>query len=116
MAPSRSTHCTVVNNTPLTLTLSGSKCHHGQWTLNFGPPDTIAANGKATFQAESAGVMTGDEGYASYSSSAGTFTFRFNNPFSGSNDYDESGPGSCKIKRDGGGGDDARVTWTIEIS
>ncbi|KAF5636001.1 Crystal ET79 [Fusarium sp. NRRL 52700] len=119
MAPSRSTHCTIVNNTSLTLNLKSSGCHHGRWTLNFGPSDTantIPTNDRKSFQAESAGVMTGDQGWATYSSSAGEFTFNFNNPFSGSNDYSESGPPGYSIKRDGGSGDDARVTWTIQYS
>ncbi|CVL04012.1 uncharacterized protein FMAN_14878 [Fusarium mangiferae] len=117
MAPSRSTHCTIVNNTSLTLNLTGSGCDHGQWTLNFGPSDTantIPANDKKTFQAESAGVMTGDQGWAKYGSSAGDFKFNFDNPFSGSNGYSESAPAGYSIKREGGSGNDARVTWTIQ--
>ncbi|KAG4262975.1 hypothetical protein FPRO04_11753 [Fusarium proliferatum] len=119
MAPSRSTHCTIVNNTSLTLNLTGSGCDHGQWTLNFGPSDTanpIPSNDKKTFQAESAGVMTGDQGWATYGSEAGTFTFKFNNPFSGSNEYKETAPPGYNVKREGGSGNDARVTWTIRES
>ncbi|KAF5636752.1 uncharacterized protein FTJAE_5948 [Fusarium tjaetaba] len=119
MAPSRSTHCTIVNNTSLTLNLKGSGCDHGRWTLNFGPSDTantIPPNDKKSFQAESAGVMTGDQGWVTYGSAAGDFNFTFNNPFSGSNGYSDTPAKDYNIKRDGGDGNDARVTWTIRGS
>ncbi|RFN54515.1 hypothetical protein FIE12Z_1303 [Fusarium flagelliforme] len=97
--PARSTFVTIINNTSLELDLQKTSLSHGEWK---------------TLQAESAGIMTGDQGVVIYSSDAGIFTFNFDNPWSGSNDYDQSAPDGYTINRSGGGGDNASVTWTID--
>ncbi|KAJ4027867.1 hypothetical protein NW752_000113 [Fusarium irregulare] len=98
MSLSRSTLATIINNTSLELTLQSS---------------IIGPDSQGKLQAESAGLWTGDEGSVYYSSPAGTFYFQFDNPYSGSNSYDESAPAGYKITRSGGGGDNAAVTWII---
>lgn len=113
MSPSRSTLATIINNTSLELTLQTSSVDHGEWSQSLSPPSVIGPDSQGKLQAESAGLWTGDEGSVYYSSPAGTFYFQFDNPYSGSNSYDQSAPAGYKITRSGGGGDNAAVTWII---
>lgn len=114
MSPSRSTNVTIINKLGYDLVLESSNVSHGIWTQGLNPPKLISANSQATFQAESAGFMTGDEGSVSYSNpSVGTFNFTFDNPFSGSNSYGETAPAGYVSIRSGGSGDNAEVTWTL---
>ncbi|KAH7193882.1 crystal protein ET79 [Fusarium flagelliforme] len=114
--PARSTFATIINNTSLELELEKDSLSHGEWSDGQDPPSSIAPNNQGTLQAESAGFMTGDEGSLIYSSDAGIFTFQFDNPWNGSNSYDETSPDGYTVNRSGGGGDNASVTWTIESS
>ena len=114
MSPSRSTKVTIENKLAHDLVLGGSSLDHGIWTQSLSPPNVIAAGATGIFQAESAGVMTGDQGYAKYSiANVGdaAYTFKFDNPFSGSNSYDCSAPTGYSYNQTGGGGNNAEVTW-----
>ncbi|KAJ3537585.1 hypothetical protein NM208_g6247 [Fusarium decemcellulare] len=111
--PARSTNITIINQTSLDLDLKSGILDHGTWSDGLGPVNTIFAQDQGTMEAESDGFMTGDEGELRYSSSAGTFHFTFDNPWNGSNSYDEKAPSGYTITRSGGGGDNASVTWTI---
>ncbi|KAF9765892.1 hypothetical protein IL306_001753 [Fusarium sp. DS 682] len=112
--PSRSTNIQVNNNTGQDLVLQDKSLDHGIWTAGLEPPQLIRNGGQGTFQAESAGMMTGDQGQVNYSSSAGRFTLNFDNPYVGSNDYSETVPNGYSASRRGGGGDNSDITWTLE--
>ncbi|KAM0207341.1 hypothetical protein ACHAQD_012093 [Fusarium lateritium] len=114
MSPSRSTKVTIENHTGSDLVLGDNGLDHGEWTQSMSPPSLIRNGENGVFQAESAGFMTGDQGHVDYSNSAGRFTFNFDNPFSGSNGYDQSVPNGFVASHDGGGGDNAEVTWKVE--
>ncbi|KAL6900615.1 crystal protein ET79 [Trichoderma evansii] len=115
MSPSRSTNVTIINKLGYDLVLDSANVSHGEWSQGLNPPKLISANSQASFQAESAGFMTGDEGSFSYSNpSVGTFNCSFDNPFSGSNDYSETAPAGYIAIRSGGSGDNAEVTWTLQ--
>ncbi|KAH7113954.1 hypothetical protein B0J13DRAFT_573985 [Dactylonectria estremocensis] len=113
MSPSRSTNITIINNTTLTLTLQSSELDDGIWSQGLSPMTTLGPDSQGTCQAESAGILTGDAGSLAYTSSAGTFTFSFDDPYKGSNSYSQSAPSGYTISRSGGGGDNAGVTWII---
>ncbi|KAL7929857.1 crystal protein ET79 [Trichoderma chlorosporum] len=115
MSPSRSTNVTIINKLSSDLVLDSASVSHGEWSQGLKPVQLISANSNGNFQAESAGVMTGDQGAFSYSNpSVGTFNFTFNNPYSGSNGYSESAPSGYIAIRSGGSGDNAEVTWTLQ--
>ncbi|KAH6884876.1 crystal protein ET79 [Thelonectria olida] len=114
MSPSRSTKVTIINNLPFDLVLQSDNLDHGEWTQSLSPPQLIQAGTSASFQAESAGFATGDQGEVTYSSDAGNFTFRFDNPFSGSNEYSDSVPNGYAAIQNGGSGDNAEVSWTLQ--
>ncbi|KAF4344156.1 hypothetical protein FBEOM_1878 [Fusarium beomiforme] len=112
--PSRSTNIEVDNNTGADLVLADQGLSHGIWTEGLFPPQLIRNGDSGKFQAESAGFMTGDQGYATYSSSAGKFTFNFDNPYVGSNDESAVVPNGYTASRRGGGGDNSEITWKLE--
>ncbi|KAF5005105.1 hypothetical protein FDECE_8425 [Fusarium decemcellulare] len=114
--PARSTNITIINETSLDLNIEVSELSHGIWSDGLGPVLTISSQDQGNMEAESDGIMTGDEGELRYSSSAGTFHFMFDNPWHGSNSYDEKAPSGYTITRSGGGGDNASVTWTIGVT
>ncbi|KAH6949181.1 hypothetical protein DER45DRAFT_580788 [Fusarium avenaceum] len=116
MSPARSVYVTIVNQTDLELMLLSSDLDDGEWSDNLTPPTVIPAGQTVNFQAESDGIMTGVQGSVRYDSSAGHFSFDFDDPYSGSNSYNEKAPGGYSIDRSGGGGDNANVTWTITSS
>lgn len=115
MSPSRSTLAIIINNTSLTLNLQTDSVDHGEWSQSLSPPTIIGPHSRGQLQAESDGLWTGDEGSVYYGSDAGTFYFQFDNPYSGSNSYDQTAPAGYTIDRSGGGGDNAAVTWTISM-
>jgi hypothetical protein len=67
---------------------------------------------------ESSGVATGTEGEVTYNieGTSGSAHFHWDNPFIGSNSYDESTPTGFKADRSGGDGDNATVNWTFDCS
>ncbi len=108
----RSVLGTVVNDTALTLTLVKKSLDRGRWTTK--PPATIPPDGKGKFLAEASTSLTGVEGKVFYRGGPGTdFKMYFNNPFIGSNSYNKKVPAGYKIKRKGGGGDNAKVKFII---
>ncbi|CAG7563198.1 unnamed protein product [Fusarium equiseti] len=116
MPPTRSTFATIIKNTSLELDLQKNSIDNGEWSDGQYPPSSIAPNNQGTLQAESTGFMTGDEGSVTYGSDAGVFSFTFDNPFVGSNSYNETFPDGYTVTRSGGGGENASVTWIIESS
>jgi Kelch motif len=111
----RSTQVILVNDTGFTLSLTGSDLSHGEWSSGAEPPGTIGANSTVSWQSESDGIATGTEGTADFDvvSTGASLHFHWDNPFVGSNSYDEKGPIGLTLERSGGGGDNATVTWVL---
>ena len=111
---SRSTLIKIQNNTNATLTRTSASLSAGEWTENMYPPDTISANGTATFQAESDGFATGDQGSVNYQvGSAGQLQINFDDPFSGSNGYSVSAPSGYSASYTGGDGNNGAIVVTL---
>lgn len=115
---SRSTTVKLINTTSATLTRTNAKLSHGVWSQNMYPPKTINANGEGIWMSESDGFMTGTEGTVEYAlpNGAGNIVIHWDNPYIGSNSYSDSAPSGYQISRSGGGGDNATVTFTLEVS
>ncbi len=115
---SRSTTVKLINNTPATLKLTNAKLSHGVWSQNMYPPETINGNSDGIWMSESDGFMTGTEGTVTYAlpNGAGNVVIHWDNPYVGSNSYSDSVPSGYQISRSGGGGDNATVTFTLEVS
>src|SRR5260370_23281712 len=64
--PARSVNITLANSSGSTITKTFEHHCHGQWTDGLSAPATIASGATAVFQAESAGILTGAEGYVKY--------------------------------------------------
>jgi hypothetical protein len=89
---------------------------HGVWGSN--PPPRIEPGTLAQWVAESDGVATGTEGTVWYRldipGSTGMVRLHWDNPFVGSNNFDQSGPDVVTVIRIGdGSGDDATAHWVV---
>ncbi|MGK3964223.1 hypothetical protein WMF38_08625 [Sorangium sp. So ce118] len=104
----RSTKWSVTNATNSDLVLSSSKLDHGVWT--DGPPQIIKPGENAYFRAESAGMMTGDEGAVVYTIPHGEIVFYFNNPYFGTDEYEVKCPGGYNHKTSQQAGNDQTLT------
>lgn len=87
------------------------------------PQKTIPANGGVgLWQSESQGFMTGTEGTAKYSvgaQSQDTITFYWDNPYVGSNRYNESSSNTAYTvsrSKDSGDGDNTQVYFVVKSS
>ncbi|MFD5517835.1 aegerolysin family protein [Streptomyces sp. NPDC127066] len=110
----RSTHVTLQNRTPNEMLRTSSSLVHGTWSENLLPPDHVYPMSNAIWQSESNGFMTGTEGTAVYNMlNVGTVSVSWNNPYAGSNGYSCSPPSGYACRQDGGGGDNAAVTFTV---
>jgi hypothetical protein len=116
----RSTIVKVVNRSSYKLFLvqSSLQLQHGIWDSY--PPQKIAAEGTGSWETESDGFMTGDEGQCAYQfideggESISKITITWDDPFVGSNQYSiSSDSASVKVSYSGGGGNNATVTYTI---
>jgi len=89
-----SCYVTIYNNTPYTMTLTGSGDSWGKWTIE--PPKTIAPfSVTSKFQLEDKAGASGSEGYVIYKASspdADSFRVDFCDPYSGSNTCSISNP------------------------
>ena len=105
----------MVNDTAFGLSLTGSDLSHGEWSSGAEPPGTVAPNSTVSWQSESDGIATGTEGTADFDvvSTGASLHFHWDNPFVGSNSYDEKAPVGLTLERSGGGGDNATVTWVL---
>ena len=114
---SRSTLIKFNNETNSALSRTYMNLDHGVWSSNMVPSETIPAHESSTCQSESDGFMTGTEGTVSYNlPGKGEVKLNWDNPFSGSNEYSATAPAGCSIARDGGGGNNASVTFTLTCS
>jgi glycerophosphoryl diester phosphodiesterase len=77
------------------------------------PPDSLDDEG--SWETESQGIMTGTEGWATYGiGGSGTVTFRWNNPYVGSNRYGLQCTRGFRGYNAGGSGDNAIVDFHVE--
>lgn len=121
----RSTHVTLENRARfLNLKRTAVQIEAGEFTSP--PPQLIGDHGD--WRSESNGIFTGTEGRVTYQietvdgDRVGEVRLHWNNPFVGSNSYDESvdpaptGPsdnGGFSVVHVGGDGDDANVTFVL---
>jgi hypothetical protein len=119
----RSTHVTLTNLAGrLNLRKTSEELDHGEWTSH---PPALVGN-RADWESESDGFATGTEGRVAYEiendtgGAVGTLNLHWDNPFVGSNSYDESvspqadvtGNGFTVVHR-GGGGNNADVEFVL---
>lgn len=117
--PARSVTIVIVNDSDDRLVLSDSSLDHGIWTTS--PPNAIETGETSTFESESDGFQTGTEGTVDFTiqtsqGSNGTAHFHWDNPFFGSNSYDQTVPVWYKAGRSGGDGNNTTVTWNFDSS
>lgn len=113
-AAARSTHVALQNRTTSVLERTSSALQHGTWTENMLPPDAVYPMSNGAWQSESNGFMTGTEGRAVYNMyGVGNVSIWWDNPYSGSNKYGCDVPEGYTCSRDGGGGDNAYVAFTV---
>ena len=93
------------------LTRTESGLAHGDWKEM--PPERIAADDQVTIASESAGILTGTEGHANYTSDSGEWRIYWDNPFWGSNQFSVVTPPSCDSINDGIGGDDVAIRLVL---
>ena len=115
----RSVFVNFTNNIDLALVRNNDSLSHGIWTNR--PPDRIEAGSAVSWESESSGVLTGTEGEITYDietapgQTGGSVHLHWDNPFVGSNSYDESAPYGYKFDTppSGGDGDNATKNWTV---
>jgi hypothetical protein len=116
----RSVSVNFVNNADVALIRASGSLSHGIWTSQ--PPGRIEAGTTGSWESESSGFATGTEGEVTYNietgpgQTSGSAHFHWDNPFIGSNSYDEAVPVGYKADRSGGDGDNATVNWTFDCS
>ncbi|GAA2260137.1 hypothetical protein GCM10010430_50250 [Kitasatospora cystarginea] len=115
LAAARSTHVILQNRTTSTMDRTSSSLQHGTWSENMLPPDKVYPFANGAWQSESNGFMTGTEGRAVYNMfGVGNVEIWWDNPYSGSNKYSCDVPEGYTCSRDGGGGDNAYATLTVQ--
>jgi hypothetical protein len=117
---SRSVTVNFANNSDVALIRDSGSLSHGIWTVQ--PPARIEVGDKLSWESESSGFATGTEGEVTYKietgpgQTDGSVHFHWDNPFVGSNSFDEAVPVGYKADRSGGDGDNATVNWTFDCS
>ena len=81
MAASRTFKIILTNNSGVEITKRFEHLCHGEFTPGLDPPDSIAAGKQGVWRSESAGVLTGTEGYVKYDLSGRTVYIYWDNPF-----------------------------------
>ena len=115
----RSTKVTLQNKTEGLLVLNSSSLSHGEWET--APPSLITPASEASWQNDSDGFLTGDQGMAGFalvsgSASKGQVAVNWDNPYSGSNSYSVACPPGYEIEYSGGDGNNAAITVSLTIS
>jgi len=112
---SRSVQVHFNNTTNDVMTLKNSYLSHGVWSQDDLPPQQITAGAQnIQWGSESNGLMTGTEGYATYTlGTGGDVTLNWSNPYVGSNSYSSSAPAGKSCTYAGGSEDNANVTFTL---
>ena len=124
----RSTAVTFTNGTRNTsLLLVDSGLAHGEWSSE--PPNVIGPGQDVNWGSQSDGFLTGTEGYVRYfpfpagTDDVGvpspvpddaTVYLYWDNPYIGSNSYDQSAPSPYAVSREGSGsGDNAAISFSL---
>ncbi|MFZ0845350.1 MAG: Crystal protein ET79 [Pseudolabrys sp.] len=113
---------TLENKTDGLLVLNASGLSHGVWET--APPSFIDSASTGSWENDSDGFMTGDQGMAAYALVAGPgkpvnkgqVSVNWDNPYAGTNSYSVSCPPGYDIKYTGGDGGNASVKVTLTIS
>jgi hypothetical protein len=121
-AADRSVQVVFRNHSDQTLTLERAELAHGKWTKE--PPRTIGPHKQVDWASGSGGdvpifgsIGTGTEGRAVYRLHDTTHQkveLHWDNPFEGSNSYDEHAPPGLLLTRQGGTGNNTSVVWTLK--
>jgi hypothetical protein len=114
-AAERSVQVVFHNHSDKTLTLNRAELAHGRWTKE--PPRTIGSQQQAEWASESDGFLTGTEGRATYhlhGNSHAKIELHWDNPFVGSDSYEQHAPAGFHLSQQGGAGNNARVDWTLK--
>lgn len=100
------------NNSDSSLTLSGKTHLDGGCWSSGSPPPTIAVGQHVDIASESCGVLTGTEFELGYTLdlNGATMAMHYNNPYAGSNSFDEVTPQGYSFARSGGDGNEAELT------
>lgn len=121
-SPARSVFVEVNNWTGCRMDFVTATLTHGTWTDGDLPPGEITNSVWGVWASESNGFATGTEGFATYQLHACTnpanvgkwVKFHWNNPYVGSNTYDNVGTSSgVSIIRTGGSGNNAVVQFRV---
>ncbi|MGX1703546.1 OmpL47-type beta-barrel domain-containing protein [Microbacterium sp. NPDC055357] len=112
----RSVTIKVQNDFDTALVFDHESLQHGIW--GSPPPPRIEAGTTAQWVAESDGVATGTEGTVWYRldipGTTGLVRLHWDNPYIGSNNFDQSGPDVLTVARTGSGsGNDATAHWVV---
>ncbi|WP_344804127.1 PLL family lectin [Microlunatus ginsengisoli] len=114
----RSTRVTIHNETSQTLTHLSDSLDHGEWTDPLTPPATIPPGAVVWWQSESDGVATGTEGRAAYRigtdpQGGGQFDIHWDNPYAGTNFYEQGISGPYGFYFEGGKGNNAEAIYHL---
>ena len=110
----RSTVVELVNETGYQLRLIQASAE-GEWN-GPPPPQRIEPGAFVRWTSQSARDFTGTQGRAEYAvgGSGAAIHLHWDNPYLGSNSYDEQSPAGLRLQRSGGGGDDATILWRLD--
>jgi hypothetical protein len=116
--PARSTHLIFHNNTAFLLSRTDGGLDHGVFTEPFSFVDRIAPGTTVDWETESDGVGTGTEGFVNYRIGDGpaSLHIHWDNPFSGTNKYNEFVADEFELFHTGGTGNNTIVDFTLAVS
>jgi hypothetical protein len=102
-AATRDIRVHVTNSSDEALTRASWTLDHGCWPAGVEPPLTIAVDQTVDIASESCGVATGTEFTVTYwvGSSGQQLSLHYNNPFVGSDDFNESAPPGYTVQSSG---------------
>ena len=111
----RSTRITLRNETGQVLTHVSDSLSGGEWTDPLTPPASIAPGAVVWWQSESDGIATGTEGRAAYriGDSGDQLDVHWDNPYVGTNFYEQGISGPYGLYFEGGKGDNTEVVYTL---
>ncbi|MEU3563012.1 aegerolysin family protein [Kitasatospora sp. NPDC006786] len=118
LSAARSTSVNLTNNSGKLLTRSGASLQWGIWSDGGMPPSMVQSGITAKWASESDGFMTGTEGDVTFDvlGEQNKVKVHWNNPYTGSNSYSCEAPAGYKCTWQGGGGDNAAVSFTLSKS
>ncbi|WP_380282901.1 Crystal protein ET79 [Kitasatospora purpeofusca] len=118
LAAARSTTVNLTNNAGTLLVRDGSSLSGGIWSDGMLPPSVVQPGVTAKWASESEGFMTGTAGEVSFTVAGVTSKVKvsWNNPYVGSNGYNCSVPYGYVCTWQGGGGNNAAVSFTLSRS